>query len=221
MSRPTVVLFDIDGTLISCGGAGRRALTAAFVELHGRDDALDFGFGGLTDRAIVRAGLRALEARDDDTAIDRLIECYLSHLPGLVERSPGYRVMPGVPELLQSLSAVSSLAIGLGTGNVRRGAETKLSRGGLAGAFTFGGFGCDHEDRARLLAAGAARGAEKLGHTRAACRVVVIGDTPRDVAAAHAIGAECITVATGDHGEPELARCGADRVVPSLSGLAL
>lgn len=215
--RPTVALFDVDGTLVSCGGAGRRALTAAFLELHGRDDVFDFSFGGLTDRAIVRAGLAAGGLDASDTAIDRVIERYLAFLPALVAASADYRVLPGVTGLLDALGARPELAIGLGTGNVRRGAFTKLGRGGIGGRFAFGGFGCDHEDRAELLAAGARRGAEALGWPRAECRVVVIGDTPRDVAAAHAIGAECLAVATGGCSEAELAQAGADCVVASLA----
>jgi phosphoglycolate phosphatase-like HAD superfamily hydrolase len=215
--RATVVLFDVDGTLVSCGGAGRRALTAAFRELHGRDDVFGFSFGGLTDRAIVRAGLVAGAMEADDAAIDRVIERYLVFLPALVAASPEYRVLPGVTGLLDALGARPGLAIGLGTGNVRRGAFTKLGRGGLGARFAFGGFGCDHEDRAELLAAGARRGAEALGWPRAECRVVVIGDTPRDVAAAHAIGAECVAVATGGCSEDELAEAGAECVVASLA----
>jgi phosphoglycolate phosphatase-like HAD superfamily hydrolase len=215
--KPTVVLFDIDGTLVSCGGAGRRALVAALSELHGPGDVLDFSFGGLTDRAIVRAGLRAAGVPDDSAAIDRVIERYLVLLPAQVEASPGYRVMPGVMELLGALGGRSMLAVGLGTGNVRPGAHAKLARAGLAERFRFGGFGCDDEDRAELCAAGARRGAAELGVPRDECRVVIIGDTPRDIAAAHAIGAECVAVATGDHGEAELAAAGADHTVADLS----
>jgi phosphoglycolate phosphatase-like HAD superfamily hydrolase len=214
---PTVVLFDIDGTLVSCGGAGRRALGAAFHELHGPGDVLEFSFGGLTDRAIVRAGLRAAGVPDDATSIDRVIERYLELLPALVEASPGYRVMPGVMQLLAALDGRSMLAVGLGTGNVRPGAHTKLSRAGLAERFRFGGFGCDDEDRAELCAAGARRGAAELGVPRDQCCVVIVGDTPRDIAAAHAIGAECVAVATGDHDEAQLGAAGADYVVADLS----
>src|SRR5690606_28750588 len=82
--------------------------------------------------------------------------------------------------------------------------------------FAFGGFGCDHEERARLLDAGARRGAARLGVAREACRVVIVGDTPKDVAAAHAIGAECVAVATGSHGRAQLERAGALTVLEDL-----
>jgi phosphoglycolate phosphatase-like HAD superfamily hydrolase len=177
----------------------------AFREQLGRDDVLDFGFGGLTDRAIVRAGLSQAGHAVDAARIDALIECYLGHLPEALSRAESYSVMPGVVELLDEIADQRELAVGLGTGNVRRGAEAKLARGQLCARFTFGGFGCDHEDRAMLLAVGAERGARALGASRSECRVVVIGDTPRDVAAASAIGAECLAVTTGASSGEELA----------------
>lgn len=218
--RATVVLFDVDGTLVSCGGAGRRALGAAFRERYGRDDVLDFPLGGLTDRAIVRMGLCAAGAADDEAAIDALIARYLELLPDLVRDSTAYRVLPGVLDFVASLSRQAGLAIGLGTGNVRAGAYTKLARADLGRHFAFGGFGCDHEDRAELLAVGARRGAEVLGASVTECRLLVIGDTPRDVRAAHAIGARCLAVATGDHTPAELLESGADHVVPELGAPA-
>ena len=98
---------------------------------------------------------------------------------------------------MAALPAHGHLALGLGTGNVEAGARAKLARVALDGAFAFGGFGDDHEDRALLVRAGAERGAARLDRPLDACRVVIIGDTPRDVAAARAIGAECLAVATG------------------------
>src|SRR6185436_15306118 len=109
------------------------------------------------------------------------------------------------------------IAIGLGTGNLRRGAELKLERAGLAQHFTFGGFGCDHEDRPAIVRIGAERGAALLGTTLDACRVVVIGDTPRDVEAARAIGADSLAVATGGIPPDELSAAGATWALPDLA----
>lgn len=203
-SRATVVLFDVDGTLITCGGAGRHAVRAAFAELCGRDDVCEFPFDGGTDRAIARRGLMNAGREPTDEAIDALLACYLRHLPGALERSDGYRVLPGVEALLDAIRSAEGLAIGLGTGNVEAGARAKLRPGGIDAHFTFGGFGCDHEERPRLLEAGARRGAAQLGVPREACRVVIVGDTPKDVSAAHAIGAECVAVATGSHDRSSL-----------------
>ncbi|UJR87204.1 HAD family hydrolase [Sandaracinus amylolyticus] len=214
--RPTIALFDIDGTLVSCGGAGRRSMERAFVEVGARTEHAGFDFGGMTDRAIARQGLRNAGLDDHDAAIDALIERYLGHLALEVPRSEGYRVLPGVVDMLERLRVLDAIAIGLGTGNVEAGARVKLTRGALHDRFDFGGFGSDAEDRAQLLAIGADRGAARLGRARSECRVVVIGDTPRDVSAAIAIGAECLAVGTGTHGAESLARVGAHVAVDDL-----
>lgn len=213
---PTIALFDIDGTLVRCAGAGKRAMLRAFAELGAPSGVLEFDFGGMTDVAIARQGLRAARLDDDRRAIDALLESYLAYLREELQRASGYRVLPGVREIVERLRAIEHVAVGLGTGNVARGAELKLAHGGLCDLFAFGGFGSDHEERAALLAVGATRGAAHLGRARAECRVIVIGDTPRDVAAAHAIGAVCIAVATGQHGSAALAATGAALIVEDL-----
>lgn len=218
MLRPTVLLFDVDGTLITTGGAGRRAIERAFSALHGGDGALAFSLGGMTDRGIVRAGLRERGLPDGEAAIDALLEHYLVHLGDEVSRAESYGAHPGVRELLDAAQALGDdVTVGLGTGNIARGAELKLARVDLWHRFSFGGFGSDHEERAEILRIGAERGAERLGLPRAACRVVAIGDTPRDVAAAHAAGAVCVGVATGSYSTAQLREAGADAVFATLA----
>lgn len=217
--RPTVLLFDIDGTLISSGGAGRRAMAAAFDHVHARSGAraLEFSFAGMTDRAIVRAGLSALlDEPPKDSDIDRILSAYLIRLTAEVERSATYRVLPGVSPILNWLTGIERVAIGLGTGNVRQGAYAKLARGSLDANFAFGGFGCDAEDRTELLRVGAQRGAAALGLAVENCRVVVIGDTPKDIAAAHGIGAECVAVGTGGFHPTSLLELGARTAFATL-----
>jgi phosphoglycolate phosphatase-like HAD superfamily hydrolase len=126
-------------------------------------------------------------------------------------------VHSGVEAVLDASAAVPNVAIGLGTGNVRAGARAKLERLGLHHRFAFGGFGCDHEVRARLLGIGAERGAAHLGRPLDACRVVVIGDTPRDVAAARAIAAEVVAVATSAFTVDALRAAGATAAFPDLA----
>jgi phosphoglycolate phosphatase-like HAD superfamily hydrolase len=214
---PTVLLFDIDGTLLLTGGAGRRAMMAAFRDLHQSERAFEgFSFAGMTDRAIARTGLSKLLAEVTEADIDRALDAYLTCLESELARSPDYRVLPGVEALLGALAGMANVALGLGTGNVRRGAYAKLARGGIDGAFAFGGFGCDAEDRVELLRAGARRGAERLGCAVEACRVVVVGDTPKDVSAAMGIGARCVGVGTGGFSPEHLARLGAHRVFTTL-----
>jgi phosphoglycolate phosphatase-like HAD superfamily hydrolase len=213
----TVVLFDIDGTLIDCGGAGRRAMESAFERRHGRADACaSIAFGGMTDRAIVRRGLEAIGSVVDADTIDALIADYLELLASSLPNVQSFRVIESAKALIEHTESLG-FAVGLGTGNVRRGAMLKLGRASLADRFAFGGFGCDAEDRAELLMRGAERGAELLGLAREGCRVLVVGDTPRDVSAAHTIGAQCLAVTTGRHGFAELEAAGADCVVESLA----
>lgn len=214
--RPTVLLFDIDGTLVSTGGAGRRSIERAFVEHTGRADLVDFSFAGMTDPAIVRRGLAKAERVADAEAIAAVLASYLRALADEVASASGFVVHEAVGDVLAEAGAWTGFAIGLGTGNVRDGARVKLGRAGLFERFGFGGFGCDHEDRAELLRVGAERGAALLGVPRAECRVVVIGDTPKDVAAALAIGAEAIGVGTGPYPAAELLACGATRAFANL-----
>ncbi len=218
-TRPTILLFDIDGTLISTGGAGRRAIERAFAESLGGDGALPFSLGGMTDRGIVRAGLRAHGVPDDEAAIDALLERYLALLAEEVRRAESYFAHPGVVATLDRAAAAEGapVGIGLGTGNLARGSELKLARVGLWRRFSFGGFGSDHEERAAILRIGAERGAAFLGLPLDACRVVAIGDTPRDVAAAHAAGARCVGVATGSYTTAQLREAGADAVFATLA----
>lgn len=196
--KPTVLLFDVDGTLVSTGGAGRRAIVRAFRALHGRADACGFPFDGMTDRAIVRQGLTAIGLEATAGAIDALLAEYLRWLGEEVAAADPARYLlhRGTREAVEA-ALEAGCAVGLGTGNVREGARLKLARVGVADAFAFGGFGDDHELRAELIRVGAERGAAALGVLRAEARVVVVGDTPKDVDAALAVGAECVGVGTG------------------------
>ena len=216
MQQPTIYLFDIDGTLVSTGGAGTRAMGGAFAAIHGRRDACDsFSLGGMTDRAIIRKALQGIGATDDEPMIDTVLEAYLARLKIEMQAAQDARVLVGVPGALDLVAQRPDSAIGLGTGNTRQGAEIKLGAG-LYDRFAFGGFGCDHEDRGALLAAGARRGAAQLARRLEDCRVLVIGDTPRDVLAARAIGAQCLAVATGPFAIDVLRTTDADWVVPNL-----
>lgn len=217
--KPSVVLFDIDGTLVDCGGAGRQAMALAFEQQFGRADACEhIAFGGMTDRAIVRAALRAIGVEPIDPAlIDALIEVYLAQLTQSMPSAAGFRELAGARAVAEACRRELGLAVGLGTGNVRQGARLKLERCGLWSLFGFGGFGCDAEDRAELLAKGRERGAAWLDVEPASVEVLVVGDTPKDVHAARAIGARCLGVATGRFSARELHDAGAEEVVGSLA----
>jgi phosphoglycolate phosphatase-like HAD superfamily hydrolase len=218
--RPTVLLFDIDGTLVTTGGVGRRALERAFEQAFGRSDAMtSFRLDGMTDRSIVRQALTAIGEPATAEAIDELLRRYLELLEEEVARADmtRYRVHPGMERAVDSARGRDGYAVGLGTGNIREGARVKLARVGLYDRFSFGGFGCDHEHRVELIRRGAERGAERLGLPLTECRVVVIGDTPKDVTAAKGIGAECIGVGTGAFSPAQLVESGADKAFQSLA----
>lgn len=209
-----LVLFDIDGTLVDTGGAGRRAIEQAARHLYGRPNLFDdVVFDGATDRAICRAALHLLDRPWDDAEIDRLLDAYVALLGDEVERSQRYRVYPGVEAVARALLDAGVL-VGLGTGNIEAGARVKLERGNLNRYFAFGGFGDDHEERAALIRAGLGRGERILG--RKAKAPWIIGDTPRDHAAAKACGARTILVATGRYSVAELSACGPELCVETL-----
>lgn len=213
----TVYLFDVDGTLISSGGAARGALELAFERLHGSREACGFSFAGMTDRAIFRRGLVEIGVEPSAERIDALIALYLSLVDEFFAKADSFKVHPGVREVLDHLGTLDEVAIGLGTGNVEEGAFKKLRKVDLDGYFSFGGYGSDAEDRAELLRIGAQRGAAQLGRDLDQCRVVVIGDTRRDVHAAHAIGAECVAVTTGGNGRRTLEAAQADFIFRDLA----
>ncbi|WP_373046233.1 HAD family hydrolase [Vulgatibacter sp.] len=214
--RPTVLLFDIDGTLITSGTSARRAIERAFEKHTGRRDAFGFPFDGMTDRAIVRIALRNIGMDADEAAIDAFLPLYLEVLEDEMAKAPLFRVHHGMERAVDTARGRDGFAVGLGTGNVKAGAAVKLKRARLHDRFPFGGFGCDHEDRPTLIRIGAERGAAQLGVPLAECRVVIIGDTPKDVHAAQAIGAECIGVGTGHFGPAQLLACGATRAFRHL-----
>ena len=217
----TLVLFDIDGTLIHTDGAGIRGMNDAFERLHGIQNALDgVPVAGRTDRSIVvnafaRHGLESTAA-----SLDALRDLYLELLPAELQRgqvSASFGVLPGVVHILQAMAEDERWLVGLLTGNFERGAAIKLGHFDLWRWFRFGAFGDHHVDRRDLVPVALQRAA---GVGRAS-RVVVIGDTPLDVECARAHGAFAIGVTTGPYSEAELESAGADLVVATLADIDL
>jgi phosphoglycolate phosphatase-like HAD superfamily hydrolase len=223
-----VLLLDVDGTLVSAGGAGRRAITRALEEACGpADGALAaLALDGKTDRLIVREGFALLRREFDEKRCDEVLTRYLDHLDAeLAARPPlaagsGYAVLPGVEALL-GLLAGRRVAFGLCTGNLEGGARRKLARGGLDRFFEWGpgaigGFAHDGEERERIVAAAVRRASARLARDVSPRECLVVGDTPRDVEAARRVGCSSLAVATGHYGVEALVASGADRVVPTL-----
>ena len=218
----TLVLFDIDGTLLLTSGAGRRAITAALADRLGRGDAWRrVRFDGKTDPQIVRELLHSAgdPAADDPTVIAEVCERYVGHLEEELARTPGdTRLMPGVPALLDRLEARGDVVLGLLTGNVVRGAGLKLRAGGLdPDRFRVGAYGSDSAHRPDLPAIAAARAAPLFGGTPGGAAVVIVGDTPADVTCGRGIGARAVAVATGSYAVAVLQEAGAHAAFDDLS----
>ena len=217
------VLFDIDGTLISSGGASDRAWKRAFKELQGVDVDVPAVTGkGVPDPQVGRLVFeRAIGREPTHEEADALMRRRLDHLGEEVSKSPGYVVKEGVVELMDGLIG-DGLMLGLATGNVEEAAHVKLSRANLNRFFCFGGFGSDSPDRVELTKKALERGDFVSGHTLERDRCFSCGDTPRDVEAAHGAGIRVVGVATGEYTAEELIEAGADAAIHSLvEGLPL
>ncbi|QEL13657.1 HAD family hydrolase [Limnoglobus roseus] len=211
---PTL-LFDIDGTLIRTGGAGKHAMEAAlrtaFGVSHIRDEV---PYSGRTDPAIGRDLLRVHGVDPTAENFAKLSTAYLGHLQPSLHANGG-EVLPGVTDLLIHLHG-KKRRMGLLTGNVRAGARHKLSHFGLWDYFAFGGFGDVHHDRDDVARAALTALKDHSPDYKPA-DVWVIGDTPLDVKCARAIGAKVVAVATGWHSLDELAASEADLTLADLS----
>jgi phosphoglycolate phosphatase len=205
------VLFDIDGTLLVTGGAGAAAWQRAFEELHGVEANVDeHTDAGMTDPEIAAIVFREVIGREGTPQErSRAIGCYLKHLPDTVEESGGYRVMPGIEQLMPRLID-DGLLLGLVTGNVEAAAHVKLARGRLNRFFSFGGYGSDSADRTEVTEVALRRGELVSGGTLRDGACVSIGDTPRDVCAGHGAGIRVIGVATGSYSLDQLREAEAD-----------
>jgi phosphoglycolate phosphatase-like HAD superfamily hydrolase len=218
MNEPyRILLFDIDGTLVSTGGAGAVAWRQAFEELHGIPaDIGQFTDAGMTDPDVGARTFEAVIGREPTPhELAELIQRRLEHLPEAVAASEGYRVLPGVPERLRQLSRDGHL-LGIITGNGDGAAFIKLTRGDLSRWFSFGAYASAGLDRAGIVRQAVQRGEAMLGADVPNAEIYVVGDTPLDVEAAHAAGCTAIGVATGHFDAAALREAGADHVVETM-----
>jgi phosphoglycolate phosphatase-like HAD superfamily hydrolase len=205
------VLLDIDGTLLVTGGAGGIAWQRGFEQLYGVEaNVAEHTDAGMTDPEIAAIVFREVIGREG-TAEERAkaIGCYLKHLPDAVAESDGYRVMPGIEELLDRLIDAGVL-LGLVTGNIEAAAHIKLARAHLNRFFSFGGYGSDSADRTEVTEAALRRGELVSGGALQNGACIAVGDTPRDVKAGHGAGIKVVGVATGSYSVEELRDANAD-----------
>ncbi|MEW4453996.1 HAD family hydrolase [Bremerella sp. JC817] len=214
-----VCLFDIDGTLVTTGMAGKDALIDAFLhvaELTQMENVLTVS--GKTDRGIF-AELFQLHAKTmTEEAWRTFIERYLNGLEANLPKREGM-VLEGVTALLARLSQRDDVLLGLLTGNVERGAALKLTHYGIHEYFAFGGFGDHHPDRDDVARAALAAAEQYHGSPFAPSDVFVIGDTPNDVKCARAIGAQAVAVATGVFSIAQLEAANPDLLLANLGDL--
>ena len=214
-----ILLFDIDGTLILSGGAGRRAFEKVFLEVYGIPGSMHgFEPQGKTDTLItIELVKKYLNRTPSDEEISLILKKYCEYLVTEVKNSPGYRVLPGVLDALEKLHSNKNTILGLATGNIRCGAEIKLARADLMKYFEFGVYG-DTDDRTELL-----QKAKQIGQKIASdkgingTRTIVVGDTVRDVKAAREAGLEVVLVTTGPEPVELLKKAKPDLIVESLN----
>jgi phosphoglycolate phosphatase-like HAD superfamily hydrolase len=213
---PLLLLFDIDGTLVDTGGKGMAALRKTAIEIFGNEGP-PLDLAGSTDLGIlenlhVHFGTPYCAERTH-----RFFEAYHIHLEeSLSSNSAEGRVLDGVVEILQDIAGAPHAKPALLTGNTMQGAWIKLRHYRLDHHFGFGAYGSDRADRNLLGSIALERALAHTGLSYTAERTLVIGDTPKDIACAHAIGAKCIAVATGQFTAEQLEAAGADWVIGGL-----
>jgi len=213
------VLFDIDGTLLSSGGAGEAAYLDAFRQDFGLAEMPEnISFAGRSDRAIVEEIMRASQIEPSADTWQRFCTGYCSRLQQSLARCEG-SLLPGVLELIGALQRLEHVSLGLLTGNIECGAQMKLEEYGINGHFAFGGYGDRRTDRNDIAAEAkqaAAEAAAEKGHA-GLCGVMVIGDTPNDVLCARSIDAFAVAVATGGSTRAQLAAAEPDLLLDDLT----
>ncbi len=220
MNKSALVLFDIDGTILTSGGAGERSLSMAVRDRFGVEENLsEIEIAGKTDTGIA---LRIFEKHGIETSPENLasfFDCYLSHLALELPKSKG-AILPGVMKLLQELKALPHVALALLTGNLSAGAKLKLSHFQVWEFFDFGAFADDHHDRNLLGPFAQKRALEMHGVEFEPARIYVLGDTPHDINCGRVLGARTVAIATGKYSLADLQAHHPDFLFADLSDTA-
>ncbi len=215
--KSKLFLFDIDGTLITSGGAGETALSLGIKTQFGiEDDLKNIEIAGRTDSGIARRIFEKHQVEASPENLATFFDGYLSHLSRLLPQTGG-RLLPGIVPLLDRLQARGDVLLALLTGNLARGAELKLVHYGLWDYFEFGAFADDHHDRNELGRFAQARALEQQGQVFPPESIYVLGDTPHDISCARAIGAKAVAIATGKFTCAQLAEHAPDYLFEDLS----
>ena len=219
-----VLLFDIDGTLIRAGGAGRYALNEACFDLYRKKDACsELSLAGRTDLWNFRQAFINAKGRNPSAAeMEKLHQAYLDRLPKWVKRAlkeKTYNLPRGIKTLVKRLARDKRVLLGLGTGNMERGARIKLEPSGFNAYFLFGGYGSDAFHRPTLLKKAVRRAQKLVAHRIKGDDVYVIGDTPLDVSAGKKAGFKTVAVGTGFSKWEDLAASRPDHLAKDFRGI--
>jgi len=219
--RDSLLLWDIDGTLVCTDRAGERSLLAMIKELYGRDlgEKLPVKLAGRTDVSIARDILEYLGVPVTPEEEKRFRAGYLAGLPKTLPAGKS-KLFPGIKEALDAVHAHPEIHQGLLTGNHEEGAKLKLGHLGIWDYFEFGAYADDSHIRDELGPFALARAKQKLGIDFPTERVFIIGDTPHDVACGKAIGAKTVAVATGSFSVAELEACNPTHTFADFSDTA-
>jgi len=213
----SVCLFDIDGTLLSSGGAGQRAMERALTDVFGVPNPCEeIPAAGRTDRAITHDLFTHHGLSPTVEQWERFQSVYFGHLQTTLSELQGM-VLPGVVSLLDHLATRPDVTLGLLTGNFREAARIKLEHHSIDRHSAFGGYGDHHHDRDDVARVALSEACRHLGRDIDPRTVCVIGDTPFDVKCARAIGARAIAVATGMFTAAELALTQPDEMYVDFS----
>ena len=219
MPKSTLVLFDIDGTILTSGGAGETALRLGFTDEFGiEDDLKKVEIAGRTDSGIARQMLTTHGIPVTEVNLERFFNGYLRFLAPQLSAKQG-RLLPGVVSLIENLHNRSHIALGLLTGNLERGAKLKLQHYSVGQYFEFGAFADDHHDRNELGKFAKERALSIHGVDFPPEQIYVLGDTPHDITCARAIGAKAVAIATGAFSVEQLAQHNPDSLFKDLSDL--
>lgn len=218
--RAKLVLFDIDGTILYTGGAGRRAMRQSLLAVFGSTGPIkDFPFYGKTDPQIIMElmTLAGYAPSLIERRLGRFWDVYVEHLRAEMARAHGLKVYPGVLELVQELQGRDGTLLGLQTGNIERGARLKLEPVGLNRYFPVGAFGDDSANRDQLPRIAVERVREQFGRGFNGRDVVIVGDTPADISCARHFGAKVVVAATGFCSYDDLAKAKPDALFHDFS----
>jgi phosphoglycolate phosphatase len=218
----TIVLFDIDGTLIRTGRAGSRAMDLAFADLFGVRGAFDrIPMAGRTDKGILDEAAAQTGVDLGNGNARRFRERYFVRLAETLRQPAADKgMLPGVRALLDDLTKRRDVFPALLTGNCEQGARIKLEYFDLWKYFRCGAFGDEVRDRNELFAVAIERAASCGAPRLRPGQVLVVGDTVLDIACACAAGARAIAVATGPSDVETLRAAGAEIVFEDLSDTA-